>query len=262
MDEWLLPGAIAEAIEQLLKLGVSIDQEKMQSKLNEYFRKAAKNCSFKGRPKLDVLINEFADNALGSIFAGLGDQEWLYTGQADFLLVLDAGIKDNFPAWMLKNVPQLEFEQMVLAAYERAFEEQRFGPILSEIVPQIVSGPKTKKKVWNCADEGRKVAMQSGTMSVEEFTSTWINSAIQNLSQATQGSPDSTMEPQDAVKMFVSLLEGGALPLSMMPDGTIPPVHIVEEAVTNAYTEHTQGEEEWPQQPAKKRKAYGSMSAW
>lgn len=263
MGEWLLPNAIAEVTQQLALVETEWDPEKLQNKLTEYFKKAAKNCNFKGRQGLDVLINEFADNALGSIFAGLGDREWLYTGQADFVLVLDAAIKDNFPAWMLKNIEQSEFEQLVLAAYDRAFEEQRFGPILSEIVPQIVSGPKTKKKVWNCADEGRKVAFQSGTISIEEFTTIWINSAIENLSIASQGAPEGTMEPELAVQMFVSLLEGGALPLSMMADGTAPPVHIVQETVANAYSQFTQGEEEWQQPAAKKRKAaYGSFSAW
>mmetsp|Transcript_12604 Transcript_12604/g.33915 ORF Transcript_12604/g.33915 Transcript_12604/m.33915 type:complete len:271 (+) Transcript_12604:87-899(+) len=260
-QEWLLPTAIEEAAAAIAPLETEWDQDKLSKKLKEYFNKGAKNINFKGRRGLAELINEYADNALGSLFAGLGDREWLFTGQADFLLCMDAGIKDLFPGNVLRPVPQLDFEQMVLASYERAFEEQRFGPILSEAVPQVVTGPKIKKKVWNCCDAGRKEAVNSGSTDIEEFTQVWINSSIANLSEASQGSPESTMTPELAVKLFVTLLEGSGLPLQMVADGTAPPVHLVEEAIASAYQEHTKLEDAGDWEPPKKKQK-GAFSLW
>jgi len=256
--ESMLATAIPEAVEALAEMEKEWDSDKLGKKLKEYFNKASKHLTFRGRG-LPELINEYADNAIGSIFAGLGDREWLYTGQADFLLLVDAGIKDTFPGHLLRNVEQLDFEQMVLAAYDRAFDEQRFCPILSEAVPAVVSGPKIKKKVWNSVDQGRKDAIMSGTADIEEFTNTWINASIAHLSQASQGSPDATMTADLAVKLFQTLLEGNALPLAMTSEA-VAPVHLVEEAVTNAYTEHTAEEDAWESAPpAKRQKAF---SAW
>jgi hypothetical protein len=254
----MLATAIPEAVAPLAEMETEWDADKLAKKLKEYFNKASKNLTFRGKALPD-LVNEYADNAMGSIFAGLGDREWLYTGQADFLLLVDAGIKDTFPAYLLKGVQQLDFEQMVLAAYDRAFDEQRFCPILSEAVPAAVSGPKIKKKVWNAIDQGRKDAVMSGVTDIEEFTNTWINTSIAHLSEASQGSPEATMAPELAVKLFQTLLEGNALPLALTQEA-VAPVHLVEEAVSNAYTEHTVPEEAWASAPpAKKQKAF---SAW
>ncbi|CAK0810293.1 unnamed protein product, partial [Prorocentrum cordatum] len=107
------------------------------------------------------------DNAMGSLFASMGDREWLYKGQADFVLLLDAGIKDSFPGQLLWTAEHHEFEQMVLTSYERAFDENRFGPALSETVKDKIQGPKSKKKVWNALDAGRKLALAEGTASLE-----------------------------------------------------------------------------------------------
>merc|ERR1719356_969645 len=172
--ESMLATAIPETVAALAELEKEWDADKLSQKLKEYFNKASKNLSFRGKALPD-LINEYADNVMGSIFASLGDREWLHSGQADFLLCVDAGIKDNFPGHLLRNVQQVDFEQMVLAAYDRAFDEQRFSPILSEAVPTVVSGPKIKKKVWNSVDQGRKDVVMSGTADIEEFTTTWIN---------------------------------------------------------------------------------------
>merc|ERR1719162_894056 len=165
--------------------------------------------------KLPELVHQYADSAVSSIFAGLGDREWLYSGQVDFLLILDAGIKDTFPGYMLRNVAQQDFEQMVLSAYERAFDEQRFGPILTEAVAAAVSGPKIKKKVWNAIDTGRKETIAAGHTTPEEFTQMWINSSISHLSQASQGSPEATCEPAVMSALFLQMMEIGGLPTAV-----------------------------------------------
>jgi len=255
----MLATAVPEAVATIAPLEKEWDEAKLEKKLKEYFYKASKQLTFRGRG-LPELINEYADNAMGSIFAGLGDRDWLYTGQADFLLCVDAGIKDTFPGHVLRGVEQLDFEQLVLAAYDRAFDEQRFCPILSEAVPTVVSGPKIKKKVWNSIDQGRKDSVMSGTSDIDEFTSTWINGSIAHLSEASQGHPEATMEPELAVKLFSMLLEGNALPLTLTQEGATAPVHLVEEAVAAAYAEHTVADEaEAAGPPAKRQKAF---SAW
>lgn len=258
----MLASAIPEVAASIAPLETEWDAAKLEKKMREYFNKAAKNLQFRGRKVAD-LVNEYADNVMGSIWAGLGDREWLYTGQADFLLCVDAGIKDHFPPLILRNVQQIDFEQMVLAAYDRAFDEQRFCPILSEAVPAVVSGPKTKKKVWNACDAGRKEVIAAGIDNADEFALQWISNTVAQLSQSSQGSPDATMTSDVCCKLFHTLLEGGALPMALTQDGGSV-VHLVDEAVTNAYAEHTVPEDAWESAPAaKKRKgAGGPYSAW
>lgn len=249
-DQWgypagdgMLQTAIPDAVAAMIHLETQWDAAKMEKKLKEYFNKAAKNLQMRPGKGIADLIQEYADNAIGSIFAGLGDREWLYTGQADFLLILDAGIKDNFPGHLLHGLSQLEFEQAVLAAYEKAFDEQRFCPILSDCVSATVTGPKIKKKVWNSLDAGRKEAVASEAITVEDFTTTWIGSSVAHLSQSSQGSPESTMPPEQCSQLFVALLEGGALPTSLTAEGAEAPLMLVEDTVKNAYVEHTVAEE-------------------
>jgi len=259
----VLTTAIPEVVATIMPHESEWDEQKLEKKLREYFSKAAKHLQFRGK-SLPSLVNEYADNVMGSIFAGLGDREWLLTGQADFLLCVDAGIKDHFPSYMLRGVSQLDFEQLVLAAYDRAFDEQRFWPILSEQVPNFVSGPKIKKKVWNSVDFGRKDAVASGITTVDEFTQHWINRAVAQLSQSSYGSAEATIPMDACIKLFTALLEGGALPLSLTQEGAVAaPVHLVEEAVTAAYAEHSQPEEEWEPAKKKAKKASGGQfSAW
>merc|ERR1719491_531524 len=152
---------------------------------------------------------------MGSMFAGIGDREWLYGGQVDLLLILDAGIKDTFPGHLLQHVAQQDFEQMVLGAYERAFDEHRLGPILTEAVTSSVQGPKTKKKVWNAIDGGRKEAVQAGHVTADDFAAVWINTSVRHLSEASQGSPEGTIEAAAFSQLFQTLLQGGGLPIAM-----------------------------------------------
>jgi len=260
-----LSDAIAEVAAAIAPMETEWDQAKLEKKLYEYFRKGAKGMEFRGA--LPKLVNEYADNVMGTVFSALGDREWLNSGQADFLLCLDAGVKESFPPRIVGRMQQAEFEQLVLGAYDRAFDEQRFCPILSEAVPQVVSGPKIKKKVWNSVDTGRKDAVATGTVDVDEFTTQWINASVGHLAQATQGSPKDTMEPELCTQLFTVLLEGNGLPLSLMMEGAVAPVHLVEEAVTAAYEQHTVSEEDWAAAgpAAKKRKGGGgggSFSLW
>eukprot|EP00418_Pyrodinium_bahamense_P079298 CAMPEP_0179064610 /NCGR_PEP_ID=MMETSP0796-20121207/28035_1 /TAXON_ID=73915 /ORGANISM="Pyrodinium bahamense, Strain pbaha01" /LENGTH=301 /DNA_ID=CAMNT_0020761559 /DNA_START=51 /DNA_END=956 /DNA_ORIENTATION=- len=232
----LLWNAISETVAQLGHLETEWDSDKLEKKLREYMNKGAKNLNFRGKPLKDV-VNEYADNALSSIFAGLGDREWLYLGQVDFTYVLDAGCKDHIPPALLNTVSQEEFEQTVIQAYARAFEEQRFGPILTEAVSNAVSGPKIKKKVWNAMDAGRKQAVASEAGTLEDFVTCWINSSIWQLTEDTQGSPDSVLEAETAAGLFHAMLQAGAVPIYMTQQTGPPPAGwpLVDEMVASAY---------------------------
>jgi len=254
----MLYQAISEAVSAMGHLETEWDAEKLDKKLRDYFNKAGKNMEWFGT--LKQLIGKYADNAIGSIYAGLGDREWLYSGEVDFLLILDAGIKDYFPGYMLKSVAQTEFEQLVLTNYERAFDECRFSPILSEKVPEIVSGPKIKKKVWNSINEGRKDAWNEGHEDLEAFTRSWINHTAKHLSTASGGSPDGTLPSDQMSALFLSLFEAGALPAALMQNAEAP-VGIVEEAVVLAYGDHTEGEWHPDSEPAAK-KLKGVFADW
>lgn len=252
--------ALEEVVPQLMTMETEWDAEKLTSKLRGYFNKGAKNINFKNAG-IDHYINEFTDTVMSSVFAGLGDREWLYSGQGDLSGLFGPSMRDQFPRWLMKKVDEVEFESKVMASYERAFEEQRFGPILTEAVPAVADGPKSKKKVWNALYEGRQEAAKTGTQDVEEFTRTWINSAIKNLSENSLGQPESSLESACAVKLFVTVLEGGAIPLTMQAANPSPPISIVEEAVSSAYVEHTLPED--APLPVKKKPKYDwSDDSW
>jgi len=260
----MLETAVSEAVGLIEGEEKEWDQSKLEKKLRDYFNKASKHLTFRGT-KLPALINEYADNAMSSVFAGLGDREWLYSGKVDFLLCIDAGIKETFPGHLLRNLQQHDFEPLVLAAYDRAFDEQRFYPILSDAVPNVVSGPKIKKKVWNSVDAGRKEAVATGTEDAEEFTATWISQSIAHLAQASQGSPDGTMSSELCAQLFHLLLEGGGLPMKMTQE-QVPPTHLVDEAVSAGYLEHAAQEEAeaaWSAgPPAKRQKQKQQKQQW
>lgn len=258
----MLYNAVEEAVAAMKHLETEWDENRLSKKLREYFNKGAKNLSYAAG--LEAAVNEYADAALSSIFAGLGEREWLFSGQVDFLLLLDAGIKDNFPGHLLRNVAQQDFEGTVLSAYERAFDEQRFGPILSEAVPNAVSGPKIKKKVWNAFDQGRRDTVLAGLGTPEEFIQVWVSTTVAYLSEASQGCPEGTLEASTMTQLFSMLLEAGGLPTALMQEGTPLPSGI-DGMVNAAYVEHTVVDE-WAGQPTSKKQkaagAYGGGDPW
>ena len=74
--------------------------------------------------------------------------------QVDFLMVVDAGVKELFPPHMLQNVPQLVFEQQVLSAHDRAFEEQRFAPMLWDTLFERFEDKMVKTRIYNALEAG------------------------------------------------------------------------------------------------------------
>lgn len=229
----LMNAAIEEKIvTEIAQLEVEWDATKLSERLRSYFVKASKAMQYR-KEGLKELVDQFTAAAMGSIFAGLGDREWFHTGQVDLVPVFDAAIKSFFPLWTLESADQLDFEAMVLSAHDRCFEEERFSIILSEAVPQVVSGPKIKKKVWGAVEAGRKDASDSGTEDCEDFMRNWITSAIAHLAESSNGHPEFVLKPDSAVKLFVLLTEGGGIPLALQGKGE--PLKVVEAAVAAGF---------------------------
>jgi len=218
-DEELIWNAVTEAVQPILRLERELDQNKLEKRLRDCFKKGAKGMSFTGKPWYD-LINEYADVVFAAVFNSLGEKEWL--PQCDFLLCLDAGVKDSFPKNVLARVPQLEFEKVVLSAHDRAHEEQRVQPLMWEIVANFIDGPKGKKKVYNACEEAWKVAFQDPS-DVQSFVATWIDSSIALIAGVSQGEPQWTMEPPIGCQLFDAMLQGGAIPFALVEAHGPPP---------------------------------------
>jgi len=235
-DDGVLHKAVKEAAQNMGSLEKEWDAEQLEGKLWSYFTKGAKKMEFKGR-ELAGLIDEYADNVMAQLFAGAGDRDWLLSGEVDFLLILDAGIKDLFPNWCMKKVEQPEFEALVLAAYERAFDEQRFWPILAEKLAEHIQGPKIKKKVSNSVDQGRKDTWQEGCSDGQEFAKGWIDASVSILSEASGGKPDQYVSAGEITGLFNALFEGNGLPLQLKASIS---KKFTEDTVVKAFLDYTE----------------------
>lgn len=257
-DDELIWNAVTECVQPIMRLEHGEGQNKLEKRIRDAFRKGAKGLAFQSKPWYD-LINEYSDTVFGSIFNSLSDKEWL--PQCDFLLCLDAGIKDNFPKNILGRIPQLEFERVVLAAHDRAHEEQRVLPILWEVVQSSIEGPKGKKKVNLALEEGWKESMMACGQykDAQGFVGTWIDIAIAKLSAASQGEPGWVMEPGLAFQVFDTLLQTGAMPYALVEEHGPPPPRwaFVGQVVEQAYAMHTVVDESALQKAAKGKSKKG-----
>merc|ERR1740121_2976250 len=134
---------------------------------------------------------------------------------------------------------------MVLASYDRAFDEQRFWPILSEAVASNVSGPKIKKKVWNAVDAARKEAVAAGLTDPSEFAAHWVTRSVALLAANSQSGLSSSLEADKMTTLFQTLLEAEGMPTFVAgEEGAGAPTQVVEETVGAAYLEHEPPEAE------------------
>ncbi|CAJ1431961.1 unnamed protein product [Effrenium voratum] len=241
-----LSAAISEALEPVQHLEKDWDRSKLTKRIRDYFRKAGKSLDFREKSWL-VLVNEYADSVFSSIFQAIGDRPWL--DQVDFILVLDAGIKEFFPGHVTRDVPSEEFQQGVLAAHDRAFEEQRFLPKIWAATEHLGITGKARKRALDSIDEGRKVALKlmrdpASPDEAKAFVSRWVDSALQRLTQCTQGDPEAVLDEQQATEMFTLLLQGDAMPVVLTAEHGSPPKEwpFVPFAVHAAWAVHTASE--------------------
>eukprot|EP00811_Abedinium_folium_P004167 NODE_13834_length_1144_cov_2.961652.p1 GENE.NODE_13834_length_1144_cov_2.961652~~NODE_13834_length_1144_cov_2.961652.p1 ORF type:complete len:313 (-),score=80.64 NODE_13834_length_1144_cov_2.961652:97-1035(-) len=212
----LLYEALEDALMPVTASGTEAENHKINKRIREYFRKAGKSLEYSVKP-WHVLINEYADCVFASIFQALGGRPWI--AQADFLMVLDVGIKHTFPPHVLTNVPLQVFERTVLAAHDRAFEEQRYLPILWEIVCGVVADDRLRKRIYTAVNAGRMDSMVAcqdvlpeGPDQVKEFVAHWIDGTVLKFSKETQGYPESLLPEAMTISLFHAILEAGSLP--------------------------------------------------
>lgn len=254
------------------------DQEKLQKQLRAYFVKGAKGMDWHSKGAVE-LINEYTDNTFSSLFAGLGDEEWLTSGGADFLLCLDAGIKVSAPKNFMKWIKQEEYDAALMEAHTRAYEEQRTSPILNDATKAVVSGPKITKRVYNAVDQARKEAAEGkgetwGAQSpLEDFACRFIDRTIALLSEGLEGYPEHCLPMESACTLFHKVFDAGGLPLALTTENGAPPAEwpIVDAVVQQAYGAYTVTEEMtakgiWPaglKKPGQKAaKASSGGDAW
>jgi hypothetical protein len=261
-SDLILPGdneefiweATTQAVEPILPQETELDQNKLEKRIRDCFRKGAKDLSFARKPWFE-LVEEYAEASFSGIFNSLGDREWLVQYQCDLLLCLDAGVKDNFPKQALAGVMKVDLEQVVLAAYDRCFQEQRNLPVMWDTVAGFIDGPKGKKKVYNAIEAGWKQAYaQFSQYDVQSFVGSWIDMSIAALAEVTNGEPQYTLEIEVAPKFFDALLQAGTLPYNLVEQYGPPPENwgFVHETVQQVYAMHCVPEEQWPTKKKKK----------
>jgi len=223
-DESLLWNAVSEAVAPIAHLEQQLESNKLEKKIRDYFSKAAKGLDFNNKPWAE-LINDYADKVYSSLFWGLGDREWLH--QADFLMCVDAGVKDYWPQHVLQQIEsQQAFEQTVLAAADRAFDEQRFEGFRWETVQRIVSGKVTQKRTREALDAARAEAYQAVSSAygqdgkVKQFLEIWIRNTLLTYRQAA--GDFSSLDAPVAMDLFHSLIQEGGLPLWLAAEEGVP----------------------------------------
>lgn len=250
--------AAHEAAKQIAAIDPEVNPEKMEKKLREYFRKATKDFDFTAKP-WQALINDYADVIWRNLFSIFHEKSWLE--QVDLLLVFDGAVKDHFPPHVLAKVTHRAFEVTVLAAWDRAYEEQRFEPILWEVVKELVAGQNTKKKISQAVEFGRKQAAvpnPSAENPMEDFTYRWIEATVYHIGQLCQqqgGDPQWCFPEEKLVVLFNAILAAGGLPLALTQDGGLPPAdwEVVSRAASESYANAGQAAEAWN---AKRYKGY------
>jgi len=236
-DEELLWTAVSEAVAPVAHLETQYEREQLEKRIRDYFKKGVKGLDFAGKP-WDLLIHEYADRVYSSLFCGLGDRSWL--SLADFLLCADAAVKDLFPPHLFVNVPQQVFESTVLAASDRAFDEQRFWSFSWKPIQRTIIGKGTQKKIREALGTSRPRVIKEDIEQIEYFVNVWVRQFVEILAATTQGDPASCLNLETAVELFQGFVQEGGLPLKMTIGTSVPPPGwpVVKNFMTQAFAQY------------------------
>ncbi|CAE7883997.1 mdmB, partial [Symbiodinium sp. KB8] len=229
--------AVSQALSPILPRETEWDQAKLEKRVKQYFRNAAKGLEFYSKT-WDALIEEYSDTVFASLFQALKDRPWLV--EVDFLMVIDAAVKELFPKHLLKYVPQVTFESQVLHAHDRAFEEQRFAPMLWDILFEKIQDKPLKNKIYNAFEAGRKEAALSGgdgSSPAGDFIQAWVPASLRELQQGPAPLGEQ-LSPESCKEIFHELLEAGALPLHLTKESGVPPesAMLIDSVVEDVYS--------------------------
>lgn len=159
--------------------------------------------------------------------------------QVDFLMVVDAGVKELFPPYILQHVPQVVFEQQVLSAHDRAFEEQRFAPMLWDTLFERIEDKQQKTRIYNAMEAARKEAatVTGEGNPVEDFVKAWVACSLREVQSQCGNLPLDQALPSDLCRdIFHALFEAGALPLPLTQEGQPPDgLIMIDQAIEDGY---------------------------
>mmetsp|Transcript_21541 Transcript_21541/g.61006 ORF Transcript_21541/g.61006 Transcript_21541/m.61006 type:complete len:296 (-) Transcript_21541:208-1095(-) len=236
-DEELLWRAVSEAVAPIAHLERELETVKLEKKIRDYFKKAAKGIEFSGKP-WEAMVQDYADAAFGAIFSGLSDRSWLR--HADFLLCVDAGIKELFPRELFGRVPQHLFERAVLRASDRACDEQRYLALRWELVQAAASGKGTQRRVRQALDEARAETLGAEPRGAERFLAAWVQRTVSILARYGDGDPEFYLAEASAASLFRALAQEGGLPREPASVEDAPPQgqRGIEDAVRRAYGDY------------------------
>lgn len=215
--------AAGTCLQGVAHLEKEFDFDKLRWKVASVFRKATNAMTFQGN--LQSLIDEYADKAFGQLASAIGDRDWL--PQVDLTLVLNVAVKQCFPPQVLAQAGPLGVENMVLPAYDRAFDETRVMGLLWESIKGRVDGKKTQNKVYASLEAARNETVKalSGPAAdpsvltlptiekVQRFVTRWISSTVAQIATAHHGDPHTALPDNTASAMFQYLLDAGTLPI-------------------------------------------------
>eukprot|EP00927_Polykrikos_kofoidii_P040854 TRINITY_DN3484_c0_g1_i1.p1 TRINITY_DN3484_c0_g1~~TRINITY_DN3484_c0_g1_i1.p1 ORF type:complete len:395 (-),score=71.35 TRINITY_DN3484_c0_g1_i1:95-1279(-) len=232
----LLHSAISNSLAPVMNLEKEWDIGKLSTRIRQYTKNAAKTLEFKKKSWGD-LVNEYADCFFSSIFQALNDREWLL--KIDLVEVIDAGVKATFPREVFDPVRRDDFERVVLDAHDRAFEEQRFAPMLWEAILNFSFDRKARNRVYEAFEAGRKEAALSSTGEVVDFMRWFILKSFEHLrrSSAAQGGVETALPASTCAELVHALLKAGALPLPLSDKFGHPPPGwpFVDDVVKDVY---------------------------
>jgi hypothetical protein len=230
--------AVREAIKPIMKQEKTWDCWKLESRMTSYFRSAVKGFDFDAKP-WDELVYEMCWNVFNSIFSALQDRKWL--NQLDLLQAFRISVRALLPPTSLAEVSTEEFEQTVLCAHDQAYEEQRFGLILYEVLTSQIKEKKMRTRVYGALEAGRRDAaridLAESNNLAEGFARNWIACSLDRLRAECGGQLEYLFQPLQVTWLFQTLIDNGAFPVSLIAHcGPLPPKWpILATAVQAAY---------------------------
>merc|ERR1719188_2063752 len=224
-DDEVSKAAVAALKEIAKHEGKSWSWPKTKSKCAEYLQKGVKGLDME-KDALPQLLEKYADKVFLSIFSAWQDKGWL--NLADFLPLLEAGVKQHFPKDKLDSMEPAELSEAVRRAHDRAYEEARFGQIAWEVLEHKLPNKEKRKKFYEALESSRKAAVeemqrrladQGGCIhepefALEEFVFDWVGAAVDLLGRDPQTNGGLTASAAEAV--FTALVDSGSLPVQLM----------------------------------------------
>merc|ERR1712070_567334 len=127
--------------------------------------------------------------------------------EVDLLRIVDAGVKELFPPEVLAVVPTDHLQDAMVKAFDYAFEEQGYSPLLWEKMQGRVVDKKSRKKVFAAFENGRKVACEVNNGVPGDFISSLIHASINQLVLESKGLPESMLTERDALYLIYGIIQ-------------------------------------------------------